>query len=153
MRKMILIGRSGSGKSTLTQVMNQQEIEYRKTQTMEYYNSILDTPGEYLENPRFYQALITASYDCDVIGLVLDCNDERSLYPPNFASIFNKPTIGIITKIDTNPYSTKWHEECLRDAGAEHIFTVSSYNREGIEQIQEYLTKRISTETKCVSRT
>lgn len=29
-KKIILIGRSGSGKSTLTQVMNQQEIEYKK---------------------------------------------------------------------------------------------------------------------------
>ncbi|WP_105617796.1 EutP/PduV family microcompartment system protein [Vallitalea okinawensis] len=140
MRKIILIGRSGSGKSTLTQVMNQQEIEYKKTQTMEYYNSILDTPGEYLENPRFYKALITASYDCDVIGLVLDCTDDRSLYPPNFASIFNKPTIGIITKIDLKPDNVTWHEECLRAAGAEEIFSVSSYNHEGINQVQEYLT-------------
>lgn len=143
MRKIILIGRSGSGKSTLTQVMNQQEIEYKKTQTMEYYNSILDTPGEYLENPRFYKALITASYDCDVIGLVLDCTDDRSLYPPNFASIFNKPTIGIITKIDLKPGQVKWHEECLRAAGAHDIFQVSSFNKEGIDHIKEYLANHI----------
>ncbi|WDV45104.1 EutP/PduV family microcompartment system protein [Clostridiaceae bacterium M8S5] len=139
MRKIILIGRSGSGKSTLTQVMNKEKIEYKKTQAMEFNNSILDTPGEYLENPRLYTALITASYDCDVIGFIIDSTDERSLYPPSFASVFNKPTIGIITKTDLKSENMEFHKNSLYLAGVDQIFEVSSYNNKGIDDIKSYL--------------
>jgi len=139
MKKIILIGRTGSGKTTLIQALNKNLIKYKKTQTMEYHNNILDTPGEYIENRRFYNALITSSFDCDVIGLVQDCTDNASIFPPNFASMFNKKVIGFITKIDCQEGNIKYAEECLRNAGASKIFKVSSLEGNGIEEIKEYL--------------
>ena len=100
MKKILLVGRSGCGKTTLLQRMNGLKIEYRKTQTITYENNAFDTPGEYLENRNRYSALIVSSYDCDVIGMVQANDDERNQFPPGFSSAFNKPVIGIVTKVE-----------------------------------------------------
>lgn len=139
MKKLILVGKTGCGKTTLTQAINKHMIKYKKTQTMEYHNNILDTPGEYIENRRFYNALITSSFDCDIIGLVQDCTDNGCIFPPNFVSMFNKEVIGFITKIDCQEGNIKYAEKCLRNAGANKIFKVSSLEGYGIEDIKEYL--------------
>ncbi|MEW9122545.1 MAG: EutP/PduV family microcompartment system protein [Thermotaleaceae bacterium] len=99
--KIMLIGETGSGKTTLKQVLNNEEIKYKKTQTLEYSKNILDTPGEYVENRRYYNALIISSADYDIIGLVKDCTSKKVVFPPNFTFIFNKRSVGIITKIDS----------------------------------------------------
>ncbi|WP_432408069.1 EutP/PduV family microcompartment system protein [Wukongibacter sp. M2B1] len=139
MKKIILIGRTGSGKTTLTQALNKSLIKYRKTQAMEYHNNILDTPGEYIENKRFYNALITSSFDCDIIGLVQDCTDEACIFPPSFASMFNKEVIGFITKVDCAKGDVEYARECLKDAGANRIFKVSSLEGDGLEDIKMYV--------------
>ena len=46
MRKIILIGRSGAGKTTLTQALKGEGIKYHKTQYVNYFESIIDKPGE-----------------------------------------------------------------------------------------------------------
>ncbi len=39
-----------AGKTTLCQYINQEDLKYHKTQTIEIINdNIIDTPGEYLE--------------------------------------------------------------------------------------------------------
>ncbi|WIF95541.1 EutP/PduV family microcompartment system protein [Caminicella sporogenes] len=139
MKKMILIGRTHSGKTTLIQVLNKSLMKYKKTQTIEYHNNILDTPGEYIENRRFYNALIISSFDCDVIGLVQDCTDCSCIFPPNFVSMFNKEVIGIITKIDCKEGNIKYAEKCLHSAGVSKVFKISSIKGYGIENIKKYL--------------
>lgn len=140
MKKIILIGKTENGKTTLRQKLNQQAVMYQKTQSMEYENSILDTPGEYMENRRFYNALITGSVDCDVIGLVQAANETYLTFPPGFGSMFNKPIIGIITKVDLVKEITET-EKHLRQAGAERIFLFSAVTDEGLKEIQAYLQK------------
>ena len=49
MRKIIFIGRSEAGKTTLTQAMKGKKIVYHKTQYINHYDVIIDTPGEYAE--------------------------------------------------------------------------------------------------------
>lgn len=139
MKKIIFIGQTGSGKTTLTQAINNRSKIYKKTQAIEYYDNFLDTPGEYLENRRFYNALISSSFDCDMIGFVMDCTQYESVFPPNFASIFNKPVIGIITKIDCENKNIEVAKECLYNAGVSEIFMVSSINDIGIEELKKYL--------------
>lgn len=141
MKKIILIGRTGSGKTTLTQALNKSLIKYRKTQALEYHNNILDTPGEYIENKRFYNALITSSFDCDVIGLVQDCTDDTCIFPPSFASMFNKVVIGVVTKIDCRKTNIKYAKACLNIAGAKKIFKVSSLEKRGVDEIKTFLSK------------
>jgi len=114
------------------------DIEYEKTQMLTYSNDILDTPGEYMENRMLYKALIVSSYDCDVVGMVQACDEERNIFPPNFATAFSKPVIGIVTKADLggNPEKAK---EILEMAGAKKVFIVSAYENKGIEELVKYL--------------
>ena len=138
MKKILLIGKSMCGKTTLTQRIHGLDIEYEKTQMLTYSNDILDTPGEYMENRMLYKALIVSSYDCDVVGMVQACDEERNIFPPNFATAFSKPVIGIVTKTDLggNPEKAK---EILEMAGVEKVFIVSAYENKGIEELVKYL--------------
>lgn len=139
MKKIILIGPIGCGKTTFVQSLKNIYRRYKKTQTMEYYGDIIDTPGEYLENRRFYNALIVASFDCDVIALLQDSSSKRCIFPPNFANIFTKPVIGIITKIDKESKCLDFSEKCLKLAGASKIFQISAIEGIGLEDVEEYI--------------
>lgn len=139
MKKIIFIGSIGSGKTTLIQALKKLNMKYKKTQAMEYYDNIIDTPGEYLENRRYYNALTVASYDCDVVALIQDSSNKRCVFPPNFSSIFTKPVIGIITKTDKEEIFIDESINCLKLAGAGEIFKTSSKENIGICDIQKYL--------------
>ena len=143
MKKLMLIGKTSCGKTTLTQALNKKNLFYKKTQTVEIIDSIIDTPGEYIESRFFYNALIITSVDSDVIAMVQDCTEENSVFPPSFASRFGKPVIGIITKLDLcrDENNIKIAEEFLLNAGVERIFKVSAYDRQGVEDLKEYLIK------------
>jgi len=138
LKKILLIGKSMCGKTTLTQRIHGLDIEYEKTQMLIYSDDILDTPGEYMENRMLYKALIVSSYDCDVVGMVQACDEERNIFPPNFSTAFSKPVIGIVTKADLsgNPEKAK---EILEMAGAEKVFIVSAYENKGVEELVKYL--------------
>lgn len=143
MKTLMLIGKTSCGKTTLTQAINKENIHYKKTQTVEIIDSIIDTPGEYIENRFFYSALIVTSADSDVIAMVQDCTENVSIFPPGFASIFSKPVIGIITKTDLccDEKRLKEAEEILLNAGVERIFKVSVVDKLGIEYLKDYLIK------------
>ena len=81
---MIFIGQSGCGKTTLCQKLNEEEIRYKKTQAVERYGESIDTPGEYLENRHFYNALIMSAVDAGIIALVADPTSE---YPGVFLRV------------------------------------------------------------------
>lgn len=143
MKKLMLIGKTSCGKTTLTQAINEKNLYYKKTQSVEIIDGIIDTPGEYIESRLYYNALLVTSVDSDVIAMVQDCTVENSIFPPIFASRFSKPVIGIITKIDLccDEKKLKIAEEFLISAGVEKIFKVSSYNRCGIDSLKDYLIK------------
>ncbi|GAA0123552.1 MAG: EutP/PduV family microcompartment system protein [Clostridium argentinense] len=141
MKKVMFIGTTGSGKTTLTQALSNEKIEYKKTQAVDFRDYIIDTPGEYIDNKMYYNALIVTSSEADVIVLIQDCSRELSVFPPAFGSIFDKPIIGVCTKIDLckNEDDLKRSEEFLKQAGAEKIFPVSSINNDGLEDLKKYL--------------
>ena len=70
MRKIILIGRSGSGKTTLTQTLKGEKIEYKKTQYINHFDVIIDTPGEYIQSKNLGNAIALYAYEADVVGLL-----------------------------------------------------------------------------------
>ena len=141
MKKLLLIGKTGCGKTTLVQRINGKALKYEKTQMLSYYDNILDTPGEYMENRGLYKALIVSSYDCDVIAMIQAVDDERSIFPPSFSTAFTKPVIGIVSKSDLEGDISR-SEEILKEAGAEKIFLISSCDNEGIEALYEYLADK-----------
>ena len=70
MKKIILIGRSECGKTTLTQALKGEKIHYHKTQYVNNFDVIIDTPGEYAETKQLSGALAVYGCEADVIGLL-----------------------------------------------------------------------------------
>ena len=138
-RKMMLVGETGSGKTTLTKVLSGEGFTTTKTQAVVYSDGFLDTPGEFLENRRFYTALITSSCDCDVIGLVQDATRKTSLFPPQFSTIFSKPVVGIVSKVDVEEGNPDLAERFLAQAGARVILRISSKEGTGLDTLEQYL--------------
>ena len=139
MRKIIFMGRSEAGKTTLTQAMKGETITYHKTQYVNNYDVIIDTPGEYAETKHLGGALEVYSYEADVVGLLLSAIEPYSLYPPNVTTMCNREVIGIVTKIEHRLAEPAQAAEWLRLAGCEKIFFVSAYTGEGIPELLEYL--------------
>ena len=141
MKRLMLIGPSQCGKTSLTQGLRGEALHYKKTQAIEWSPMAIDTPGEYLENRCLYSALITTSYDADVVALVQSADHPQSFFAPQFASVFNKPVIGIITKADQGQDAAAL--EAARDklqlAGAHTLFVTSALTREGIAPLLDYL--------------
>ncbi|OPA75343.1 ethanolamine utilization protein EutP [Paenibacillus selenitireducens] len=141
MKKIIFAGSTGSGKTTLCQRLHGQEIAYKKTQAIENFDQAIDTPGECIENRYLYKMLMVTSVDADVIGLVQDCTKEESYFPPAFATMFAKPVIGIVTKVELAQVDENITRarEYLQAAGVERIFEVSSMENVGLTELQGYL--------------
>lgn len=141
MKKVIFMGKTGCGKTTLCQKINDMDIKYKKTQSVEVYNKSIDTPGEYIENRFYYKALIVTSADADIIALVYDPTEEESYIPPGFASMFMKDVIGIITKIDliNDKDQIERAEEILKGAGVSQVFKVNTLDGTGIKELMDYM--------------
>ena len=141
MKKIILVGRSECGKTTLTQALKGETIHYHKTQYVNYFDVIIDTPGEYIQAARLGHALALYSYEADVVGLMLSSIEPYSLYPPCITCMVNRDVVGIVTKIDdpkaNSERATKW----LRLAGCKKIFYVNSKAWDGVPEILEYLAE------------
>ena len=139
MKKMILVGRSECGKTTLRQALKGKEIRYEKTQYINHYDVVIDTPGEYAENNSLARALALYSYESDIVALLISATEPYSLYPPCVTGVCNRPVIGIVTQIDAPEANVKQAVDWLELTGCEKIFEVSSYTGEGIWEILDYL--------------
>lgn len=53
MKKIILMGRSECGKTTLTQALKGDVIHYHKTQYINHYDVVIDTPGSMQKTPAW----------------------------------------------------------------------------------------------------
>ncbi len=140
MKKTMLIGRTGCGKTTLTQKLMNEEVKYKKTQSVTYKSKIIDTPGEYVENKMFYKSLLVLSADAKVIVLVQSAIDGVTLFPPRFSTMFpRKEVIGVITKTDLENANIERSRKFLIEAGVTEVFTIGLEDNEGLEEIKKRL--------------
>ncbi len=139
MKKIILVGRSESGKTTLTQALKGENISYHKTQYVNYFDVIIDTPGEYAENKFLARALALYTYEADVVGLLISAIEPYSLFPPNLTPCVNREVIGIVTKIDRPDSNPEQAERWLRLSGCKTVYHVSGYTGEGVWKILDHL--------------
>lgn len=141
MKKIMFVGPVGVGKTTLTQRLKGLELSYFKTQAIEFYDAIIDTPGEFLQHRKYYNALNVTATEADVIGLLVATSNQMQTFPQGFSSLFNKEVIGIVTKIDMaeQPEQIEKARRQLKAAGAKEIFEISATENEGIDRLQAYL--------------
>ena len=139
MKKIALMGRSEAGKTTLTQALRGEKIEYHKTQYVNNFDVIIDTPGEYAQTKGLGHALALYIYEADIVGLLISATEPYCLFPPCCTPMATREVIGIVTKVDVEGGDPKRAERWLRLAGCEKIFFVNSKNNEGIPELLEYL--------------
>ena len=141
MKRIILIGRSEAGKTTLKQVLRGEAITYAKTQSINYYDIIVDTPGEYIQTKHLGGALAVYSYEADVVGLLASATEPFSLFGPCIAATAMRPVIGIVTKCDEENAKVEMAYGWLKEAGCDPIFCVDSVTGRGISDILDYLNR------------
>ena len=141
MKKIMFVGPIGVGKTTLTQRIEGVEIIYAKTQTVQFHDDIIDTPGEFVQHWLMYNALLVTAAEADILGFLISAKEKEQMFPPGFASLFNKPAIGIITKMDLidETDDIEFIENQLIMTGASPIFKVGINNDEGIKDLLNYL--------------
>ena len=141
MKKIMFVGPVGVGKTTLTQRLKGLELTYYKTQAVEFHDTIIDTPGEFLQHRRYYNALNVTGAEADVIGLLVAASNQMQTFPQGFSSLFNQEVIGIVTKIDMADKEEQIEKarQQLKAAGAKEIFEISATENEGIDRLQAYL--------------
>ena len=115
----MLIGSIGAGKSTLTNSLLGKVVPAIKTQTLVYYDWIVDTPGEYTENPFFYKNIMATALEVTHVFYLQDATNKKMIFPPGFSMGFSKLPIGVITKSD--------HPESNLERSIEMIRSVISY--------------------------
>lgn len=137
----MFIGAVGTGKTTLTQKIEGKELSYHKTQAIESGSCVVDTPGEFAQRRQFYSALQVTSNSVDYIGLLQSIEEKFDTFPPAFGSMFSKPVIGIITKVDkgSNQEQLERAKTALIQSGAKKIFEVSSVEDKGIDELVAFL--------------
>lgn len=142
--KIMLIGPSAAGKTTLIQRLRDKEIKYDKTQAVEYVGNFIDTPGEYMQQRGYWGSLTITSYDADIIGLVQDSTSTDCWFSGGINTKFERPVIGILTKIDSKDSNQKQGRAYLELAGCTDIFPVSSYTGEGIDALVEGIHEKLA---------
>ena len=141
MKKLILMGRVAAGKTTLTQALKGEQLHYCKTQYIDYMDTIIDTPGEYMQVHGLGAALAVYSYEADVVGVVISANEPYCVFPPNIACMVNREVIGIITGIDKPDANIPLAEQWMENIGCKTVFRISSHTGEGLNDIIDYLNR------------
>ena len=140
-KRVILIGRSTAGKTTLCQYITEEDLHYYKTQTVHVINeTLIDTPGEYLESRMFRGALNTTAADADIIVLVQDATEGGTMFWPAYSTMFPKPCIGVVTKSDiATEKQIDTAKKYLTMAGARELFVTSSVAGTGFDDFLAYI--------------
>ena len=138
-KKIMLIGGAGSGKERLVKIFSGNKFVLRRIMAVQYLEPLVVTPDEFLENRRFYPALIATSQSCDVLLMLQSALAKRSVFPPCFATIFKRRVLGIITHADGNQGNVHRAQKFLYTAGAKELLVLAEEDSAALEALQQNL--------------
>ena len=139
MKKTMLIGEHGSGKNDLLSLLLDKTIPIHRAMGIEYYGAFINTPSEFLENRSLLRSLITTAADCEIMLMVINDQHKTSLFPPKFASLFNKTVLGVITQRDELQGNSERAKLFLHNAGITDILTVNIKTGQGLATLKKQL--------------
>jgi ethanolamine utilization protein EutP len=134
------IGPIAAGKTTLLGALGLGPTDIKKTEALVYnHGQSIDTPGEMIAIPRFFNALILNSSRARAVLMVM--SGEQPLWLPSKIALALKAKVaGVITKIDmTNESQAKRAELALLNAGVSKVFKVSSVTGQGIGELKGWI--------------
>lgn len=115
-RRVMIIGAVSAGKSTLVQALTGETQQVTKTQALDFRDGMIDTPGEYSENPFYYRSLMATALEAGMLLMVQDATKKRNYFPPGFSQGFPIPAIGAVTKCDHPNADPELAERLLRQS-------------------------------------
>lgn len=136
---ILLIGQSGSGKSELIRSLGEEIYVPRKLMAVEYCGPFINTPGEFLENRRFYPALITTAAECGMILMLANATHKTSLFPPQFVSMFNRAVLGVVTCADAPQADVERARRFLLSAGVRTVLVTDFESGRGVPALRAAL--------------
>lgn len=139
MQRIMLMGERGVGRRTVARLLGCTVTDLRQMMAVQYAGNFVFPPPEFLENRRFYCALITLASECSAILAVQDATRTTSAFPPGFARIFNRTVIGVITKTDLPNAHIERAHRYLHSAGTQRIVAVSSVTTAGVDDLLAHL--------------
>lgn len=138
MNKVMIIGAIGAGKSTLTKALLHKDEQAVKTQSLNYEEWIVDTPGEYLENPLFYKNIMATAFEVTHLIYLQDATRTNSNFPPFFGTGISKLPIGVVTKVDMETADVERAVAFLRQViGKAPIVITSAVQKTGLHHIEK----------------
>lgn len=139
MKRMMLIGETGAGKGALIRALSGENFSRRRPMAVEFCGPFVNTPGEFLESRRFYRALITTAADCDILAMLQDATRAASLFPPQFAAMFNRSVVGVVTWAESEGADPERAERFLRYAGVTEIIRTDTNTGTGLDALRKML--------------
>ncbi len=139
--RIMLVGESHCGKSSIIRSLTHEEYRPRKALAPIYFRNFVDTPGEFLENRRFFRALITASAHCDALVFVQDATRSWCMLHPGLARMFNRKVVGVITKCDQERANVERARRFLANTGVRDIVEARLLEPRGPEALRTALAE------------
>lgn len=145
--RVMMMGPIGAGKTTLTNALLESETSATKTQTLSYRDWIVDTPGEYMENPYYYKTIMATALEVTHLIFLFDATRSKLTFPPGFSQGFTKLPIGVITKSDHAEADVERAVRILRMAlPTGPIVVTSAVTGKGLQHIKELVACTSSQE-------
>lgn len=149
MARILLMGnaQAGQGKVALA-LSGQASSSYgashcanQRAMALSYCGPFVLTPSEFLENRRFYHALIAEAARCNAVFMLQNALSSTSPYPPGFARMFNRPVVGVVP----HAFSPNAHPEravrFLQLAGARRIEQICVAHPETLAGLREFMAQ------------
>ncbi|WP_173915396.1 EutP/PduV family microcompartment system protein [Halobacillus sp. Marseille-Q1614] len=134
----MLVGAIGAGKSTLALALLGRKPKAIKTQSLTYEDWLVDTPGEYTENPMYYKNIMATALEVTHVLFIQDATRKKTIFPPGFSTGLNKLPIGIVTKADDEQADIKHSIKQLKKVIPKGpIVVTSAKENKGIQMIRD----------------
>lgn len=137
-----VIGEVDAGKSALITRLVNPNGNQRKTQAPIYYSgSVIDTPGEYVDNRAWNGPLLSTISSVNTIVYLQPANAAKFSAPPGLLRVYpNKKLIGVISKVDADDANIENAEKLLKDNGVQGpYFHTSIFDDNSINKLRDFL--------------